>query len=133
MHLCSSAEWVVRCWGGLLLVFCCWCVLFFCLVSWVEFLWLLGCGWFVALRSLVGRCCCTVTLFSLCVVGCFFVSVVFCSTYFESIIVSCVIFVLPSCVVILSVPVVNRHRQDNDTRVQCTNKCLRSMELIYIL
>ena len=38
---------------------CCLCFgagvfLFFCLVSRVEFLWLLSCGWFVALRSLVG-------------------------------------------------------------------------------
>ena len=72
LHLRSSPGWVVRCWGGLLLVFWCWCVLFFCLVCRVEFLWLLCCGWFVALRSLVGRCCCTVALFSLCVVGCFY-------------------------------------------------------------
>ena len=54
LHLRSSPRWVVRCWGGLLLVFWCWCVLFFSLVCRVEFLWLLCCGWFVALRSLVG-------------------------------------------------------------------------------
>ena len=83
-----------------LLAFWCWCVLFFCLVSRVEFLWLLGCGWFAALRSLVGG------VVALLHCAWLVVFVVFCSTYFEFIIVSCVIFVLQSCVVILSVPVV---------------------------
>ena len=67
-----SWSWVTMSWY--LLVFWCWCVLFFCLVSRVEFLWLLGCGWFVALRSLVGgdvallhcfQCCLFVCLFLL--------------------------------------------------------------------
>jgi len=90
LHLRSSPEWVVRCWGGLLPVFWCWCVPFFCLVSRVEFLWLLSCGWFVALSSLVGRCCCTVFT----VRGWLFLlyQFSFAVLIFECIIVSCVIF-----------------------------------------
>jgi len=90
LRLRSSPEWVLRCWDCLLLVFWCWYVLLLLPCFWVEFLWLLSCGWFVALSSLVGRCCCTVFtvrgwlsllyLFS------------FAELIFECIIVSCVIF-----------------------------------------
>jgi len=100
-----SWYWVYASWY--LLVFWCWCVLFFCLVSWVEFLWLLSCGWFVALSSLVGWCCCTVTLFSLCVVGCLCCISFLLQYLFLSALLWVALFsVLHSCVVILSVPVV---------------------------
>ena len=97
---------------------CCFCfgAGVFRLVSRVEFLWFLCCGWFVVLRSLVGGVVALLHCSHCARLVVFVVSVFFCSTYSEFIIVSCVIFMLHSCVVILSVPVVCINGDDTPPR-----------------